>query len=161
MFDILNAAPCPLQDFPQRRLSFGKWFSPQVFTIERQQVESERDGTLIIYPTMQGVEIRHTIRTNPHELGIKYRGPVDSVSTLDNQRIAFQPICAVDGVEPHSTVTNVDLQPIAIMFQLVRPTRSAWRSTGYGGTTGNNESGGRVSRPTARITHTLQHVADI
>jgi len=41
MLDIFNAAPCPLQDFPQRCLSFGKRFSPQVFTIERQQVESE------------------------------------------------------------------------------------------------------------------------
>src|SRR5262249_9311790 len=44
-------------------------------------------------------------------------------------------------------------------LQLVRPAWSGWRLTGYGGTTGNNESGGRVSRPTARITHTLQHAA--
>jgi len=45
MLDILNAMPSAFQDFPQRRLSFGKRFSAQVLTIERQQVESERNRT--------------------------------------------------------------------------------------------------------------------
>jgi hypothetical protein len=93
-----------------------KWFSPQVFTIERQQVESERDRTLVIYPTMQGVEIRHTIRTNPNDLGIDDCGPVDPRSTLDNQRIAFRPVGTVHRVEPNPTIANMDLQPIAVVF---------------------------------------------
>jgi len=41
---------------------------------------------------MQGVEIRHTIRTNPNDLGIDDCGPVDPRSTLDNQRVAFRPV---------------------------------------------------------------------
>ena len=40
-----------------------------------------------------------------------------------HQRVAFRPIRTVDRVEPYPTVTDVDLQPIATVLQLVAP---AW-----------------------------------
>ena len=98
-----------------------KWFSPQVFTIERQQVESERDRTLVIYPTMQGVEIRHTIRTNPNDLGIDDCGPVDPRSTLDNQRVAFRPVGTVHRVEPKPDHREHGSAADSRRLQLVRP----------------------------------------
>src|SRR5262249_45192049 len=61
MFNKLNPASCALQDFSQGLLSFGKRFSPQVFAIDRQQVESECDCSTVIDPAMQGVEVGHTI----------------------------------------------------------------------------------------------------
>src|SRR5262249_31083880 len=51
--------------------------------------------------------------------------------------------------QPHPTVANMDLQPIAVMLQFVRPAWFAWRLASDDMTTKNNESGGRVSRPTA------------
>src|SRR5262249_1671768 len=50
----------------------------------------------------------------------------------------------------------MDLQPIAVVLQLVRPARPSWRVDLRLRTTGNYESGGRIRGPTARVTDTLQ-----
>ena len=44
-------------------------------------------------------------------------------------------------------VANVDLQPIAIVLEFVRPTRSGWRSVSHDRTARMDESGGRVTGP--------------
>src|SRR6478752_1449347 len=53
----------------------------------------------------------------------------------------------------------MDLQPIAVMLQLVRPTRTGGRFLGDSRLTRMNESSGRVQWPAARVTP--QHAADI
>jgi hypothetical protein len=49
---------------------------------------------------------------------------------IDNQRVALRPIRTIDCVEPHPAIPDMDLQPIAVMLQLVRPARSTWRLLG-------------------------------
>ena len=40
---------------------------------------------------------------------------------VDDQRVAFRPICAVHCVEAHSPIADMNLQPITVMLQLMRP----------------------------------------
>jgi hypothetical protein len=56
---------------------------------------------------------------------------------------------AVPCLVPHPTITDMDLEPMAVVFQLMRPTRPAWRLLGDDGLARMNESGRRVHGPTA------------
>src|SRR6476660_9272294 len=51
----------------------------------------------------------------------------------------------------------MDLQPIAVVLQLVRPPRPGGRLGGDGRLTGMNEGSRRVERPASGTTHTRQH----
>src|SRR5262245_24339922 len=51
---------------------------------------------------------------------------------------------SVHRVEPHPIIVHMNLQPIAVMLQLVRPTRTGWRFLGDSRLTRMDESGGRV-----------------
>src|SRR5262249_38683731 len=57
--------------------------------------------------------------------------------------------------------SEVILEPIAVIFQLMRPTWPGGRLLGDDWLARMNESGRRIQWPAARITHTLQHAADI
>jgi hypothetical protein len=46
----------------------------------------------------------------------------------------------------------VDLQPIAVMLQLMRPARSGWRPVRNDRAARMDEGGGRIPGPTARVT---------
>jgi hypothetical protein len=46
---------------------------------------------------------------------------------VNNQRVALRPIRSVHGVEPPPLVTDVNLQPIAVVLELVRPAWAARR----------------------------------
>jgi hypothetical protein len=74
-------------------------------------------------------------------------------------RVALGPVRAVDRVEPNASIADMDLQPIAIVLQLMRPTGATRRLRHDYGTAGMNESGRRVDRPATRVTR--QHAADI
>ena len=68
---------------------------------------------------------------------------------------------AIDRVEAHSPVTNMDLEPIAVMLQFVRPARSTRWLLGDDWLARMDESSGRIQGPAARATQTKQHSADI
>jgi len=59
---------------------------------------------------------------------------------LDNAWIALGPVGAVHRVEPHATAADMDLMPVAVMLELVRPTGASWGLLGDGRLTGMNES---------------------
>jgi len=100
---------------------------------------------------MKGIEIGHAIRPDSDDLGIKNCVAVDPGSSFDNARIAFRPIGSGDRVEPHPTITDMDLQPIAVMLQLMRPAGTARRLSCHRWTAWMDESGGRVDRPPALL----------
>src|SRR6476661_2013606 len=78
---------------------------------------------------------------------------------LHDTRIALRPIISVHRVETHPTVAYMDLQPIAVMLQLVRPAWPGGWLLGDSRLTWMNEGGRRGQWPSARITP--QHAADI
>ena len=95
MFDVLNAAFRAFENFAQCRLALGKWFAPLIVTVEHQQIKSAGDCAVVVNAAVQGIEIGHTIRVNPDNLGIQYRGHLDRRGRFDNQRIALGPIGSV------------------------------------------------------------------
>jgi hypothetical protein len=58
-------------------------------------------------------------------------------------------------------LADVDLQPVAVMFQFMRPARANWGLLGDDWLARMDESGRRIDRPAARVTHTPQHAGDI
>ena len=76
---------------------------------------------------MQRIENGHSIRVQPDYLGVDNRRAFYASRVPDNQRITLRPVCAIDCVEPHPAIANMNFQPIAVMLQLVRPTGTGWR----------------------------------
>ena len=70
---------------------------------------------------MQGIELRHTPVIETDHLGIKDGSTLDARSFLDNARITVRPIAAIHRVESHPPVADMDLQPIAVMLEFMRP----------------------------------------
>jgi hypothetical protein len=59
-------------------------------------------------------------------------------------KVTFAPVSAVDGVQPHPTVADMDVKPITVMLQLVRPARPEGRLFGDDWLTLMDENGWRV-----------------
>ena len=70
---------------------------------------------------MQGIELRHTPVIETDHLGIKDGSTLAARSFLDNARITVRPIAAIHRVESHPPVADMDLQPIAVMLEFMRP----------------------------------------
>ena len=62
--------------------------------------------------------------TATDDLSIENRIAIDTRRFFDNTRIAFGPIISVHREQTHPTIAHMDLQPIAVMLQLMRPARS-------------------------------------
>jgi hypothetical protein len=93
---------------------------------------------------MQGIENGHSIRIQPDHFGIDDSGTVNAACVPDDQRVALGSVCAVDCIEPHATILHMDLEPIAVMLQFVRPTRPGGRLLADNWLARMNESGRRV-----------------
>ena len=70
---------------------------------------------------MQGIEIWNALLVETYNLGVDNQRLTESGRLLDNTRIALGPIISVHRVEAHPAIANMDLQPVAVMFQLMRP----------------------------------------
>ena len=82
-----------------------------------------------------------------YQLGVDNRGAFNAPRIPDNQRITLRPVSAVDRVQPHPSIAHMDLEPIAVMLQLMRPA-GARRGLGDNGLTRMNESGSRIRKNT-------------
>ena len=143
VFNVLDAATVP-QKLPQRRLTFHIGPASQIVAVDHEKIESTSAGTFIVDPAMQRIEIRNPIGADPDNLSVKNCIAFDMCRSIDNQRIAFRPVGSVHGVEAHPAIPDMDLQPVAVMLQLVRPARSRWGLLGDNRLARMNESSRRV-----------------
>ena len=143
VFDVLDAATMS-QKLPQRRLALHIGPASEIVAVDHEKIESTSAGTFIVDPTMQRVEVRNSIRANPDNLSVKNCIAFDMCRSIDNQRIAFRPVGSVHGVEPHPAIPDMDLQPVAVMLQLMRPARSRWGLLGDDWLARMNEGGRRL-----------------
>ena len=72
----------------------------------------------------------------------------------------FRPVGPVHGVEPYPAIADMDLQPVAVMLQLVHPARPGGWLFGDDWPARMNESGRRIDWSAARGV-TPQHAGDI
>ena len=68
----------------------------------------------------------------------------DARCCFHNTGIAFRPVGPVHGVEPRPAIADMDLQPVAVELQLVRPARTTRRLFGDDWLARVNEGGGRI-----------------
>ena len=101
VFDVLDAATVP-QKFSQCRFAFHIGSSPEILCIVHQKVESAGTRALIVNSTMQRIELRHAIPVEPNHFGVKNGRALNPCCVLNNQRVAFRPIRAIDRVELHT-----------------------------------------------------------
>jgi hypothetical protein len=87
-----------------------------------KKIESEGHGFVICSAAMQSIEICGPIGRQVNNLGINSQGLTQPRRFLDNAGITLRPVSAIHRVEPNATVTHMDLQPVAVRLQLVRPT---------------------------------------
>src|SRR5262245_25528598 len=99
---------------------------------------------MISGPTVQHVEIGYALLDQTNDLGIHDRAAFDASSFLYDARVALRPLGAIHREQAHPTIAYVYLQAIAVMLQLVHPTRPNWRLFGDDWLTRMNESGRRV-----------------
>jgi hypothetical protein len=75
-------------------------------------------------PTVQHVEIGNALLDETNNLGVHDCAAFDASSFLYNARLTLRPVGTIHHEKSHATVANADLQPIAVMLQLVRPTET-------------------------------------
>ena len=137
------------QELGQSGLAFDQRPPPQIVAVAHEQIESARHRGVIVGATVQGVEIGNALRRQADHFGVEDGGALDPRDFLDDARVALGPVGGVHGVEAHPPVADVDLQPIAVVLELVRPAGTARRLLGDGRTARMDEGGGRVIRPAA------------
>lgn len=115
VFHILDAPARPTKHPPQCVLALNQRPPPKIIT-RKKKIESTGHSFLIGGAAVQGIEIRNAFGIETDNFGINNQGLTEPSRFLDNAWIALSPIRAVHGVEPHSSVADVDLQPIAIVF---------------------------------------------
>jgi hypothetical protein len=119
---------------------------------------SKARATAWLY-ALQGVEIRNAFGRQVNNLGINNQRLTGPSCFLYNTRIAFGPVSSVHRVKANAILADMDLQPIAVVLHLVRPT---WPDRGLGDDrlTRMDESGRRIERSAALATHTRRHTSD-
>jgi len=93
---------------------------------------------------MQSVEIGNAFGRQVNNLSVNNQWCTESRRFLHDTRITLRPIISVHRVELYPAIADMDLQPIAVMLQLVRPPRTGWRFLRDSRLTGMDESSGCV-----------------
>ena len=104
----------------------------QVFTADHQQIKRTRKSQMIITSAVKLLKGWNTFAIGADTLRIHDRGHIDSRRFLHDQGITIAPIVSINRVELHPTVADMDLQPVAVVLQFVRPARASWRLLGEG-----------------------------
>ena len=79
-----------------------------------------------------------------NNLGVNNQRLSETSCFLHDTRIALGPVISVHRVELYPAIADMDLQPIAVMLQLVRPPRTGWRFLRDSRLTGMDESSRRI-----------------
>src|SRR5262245_53150924 len=143
VFNVLDTATVP-QKFPQCRFALYIRPAPQIVAVEHQKVERAGRSLGVIHSTVQGIENGNAFGIQPDHLSVHYRGAFNESGVPDNQRVTLRPVCAIDCVEPHTTVTHMDLKPVTVMLQFMRPIRPRRWLLGDTRLAGMDESSGRI-----------------
>ena len=73
VLNVLDAALRPNEKLAQSRLALDQWTLAQILAIERQKIETERQGSAVIAPVMQQVELRNALTVETDDFGIDDR----------------------------------------------------------------------------------------
>src|SRR6516162_975650 len=103
------------------------------------------------------MELRHALVVETDHFGVENGRAFDMRCFLRDARVAIRPIAGIHCVEPHPPISDMDLQPVAVMLQFMRPAGARRGLLGDGRPARTDESGRRVLGPAARDTHTPQH----
>ena len=84
VLDVLDAALRSNEKLAQSRLALDQWMLAQILAIEREKIESERQGSAVIASVMQQVELRNALTIETDDLCIDDRMTLDPRRLLDN-----------------------------------------------------------------------------
>src|SRR5262249_1769788 len=144
MFDVLDAATVGFEQTAECCFAFYQWQMSEVLAAEHQQIKCAGKSRMVVLTAVKFLESWNTLVVGAHNLRIHDRCHLESHRFLHNERITLRPVGTVHREETHAAVADMDPQAIAVMLQLVRPTRTAWRLLGDGWLARINESGRRV-----------------
>ena len=107
--DVLNAAPRADQQLAKSAFAFRQRTLLQIVAVKGEEIETQRNGVVVIAPVMQQVELRNAFTVETDNLGVDDRMTFEPRRILDNALVAIRPIRPVHGVEAPSAVTDVNL----------------------------------------------------
>ena len=81
----------------------------QILAIERQKIETERQGSAVIASVMEQVELCNAFAVETDDFGVDDRMTFDQRRFLNNAGIAFRPVGPVHCVEAHPAIMDVHL----------------------------------------------------
>jgi hypothetical protein len=120
---------------------------PQVFIAEQQQIECAGKSQMVITSAVKYLKGWNAFTVGANNLRIHDRGHIESRRLLKDKGIAITPIVSIHRVEPHTTITDMDLKSIAVMLQFMPPAWAAWRPGSNRWTAWLDKGGRCVVRP--------------
>ena len=114
----------PVDELLQVRLALDQRQLPQIVTVEVKQVERDQHdlGRLALQLVLQDREVGGAVRGRHDDLAIDDRGTGADVPGIVGDLLeAFGPVVAAPGEDLDGLVGEVDLDPIAVELDLVKP----------------------------------------
>jgi hypothetical protein len=133
------------QDGLERGLAHSQRITPQVVTVQLDQVEGVEEDASVIAPVADAVEVRHTVLVAAHGLAVDdTRARAQAGQRLDDQREAMGEVIARTAVEPHLRASLAGNDAEAVMFDLMQSLAAGRQLRGFGWKARRDEPGRRV-----------------
>src|SRR4051812_36412375 len=100
---VLNAAVGPLQKLLKRRFSLNERSSPQIVSVDIQQIERAGNRFMLEAAAMQAIKVRAAALVLTDDFAVKYRVTLQTRGLLHDERVALGPVGGIHGVEPHAS----------------------------------------------------------
>src|SRR5262249_49378272 len=115
--------------------------TPQVVTVQLDQIEGVEEHAGVVPPIADAVEARHAIALAGDCLAVDDAGVrAQTGECLDNQWEAVGEIVAGAAVEPHAVAILASDDPEPVMLDFVQPRLARWRLQGFGRQAGRDET---------------------
>jgi hypothetical protein len=139
-----NYADPPLAQQPrQALLAVAERQAAKVLAIKLQEVERVQHRVADGAMAMEGVEDRDPVRAGDDCLAVEREGGSTQLGRRGNdRRVAGALVIAASGEEAHGVAVTPDLQPIAVVLDLVHPVEPGGRLRSAGGNAGLDEPAG-------------------
>jgi len=146
---FIEAQPRPRtrEQAGERRLTHSERVTPQVVTVQLDQVEGVEEDARVMLAIADAVEARDPVLAASDRLAVDDAGPQPQLSQrLDDEREAVSEIVARPAVEPHALAALAGDHPEAVMLDLMQPILAGRRLRSGTGKARRDEAGRQGTR---------------
>ena len=109
VLNVLDAALRSNEKLAQGSFALDQWTLAQILAVEGKKIETERQGSVVIAPVVEQVELRDAFAVETDDLGVDDRMTLDPRRLLDNAGVTFRPVSPIHRIEAYPAVADVHL----------------------------------------------------